>query len=185
MAPDGEQLLGLGVEDGADALAADLEDAIGGARGVDDLRPIGVEVDHRLFEVDVLARVHGVDGSLLVPVIGRGDEDGVDVLAGEDLAVVAGGEEVRAPQLLRVGEAAVVAIGDGDELDAGNLQGEARVALALDAGADQGKLDVVVRRSRRRRCCLGEERVEPSGCGGKSCRFGCGLEKRSAIGHLR
>jgi len=47
-------------------------------------------------------------------VVGGGDEDGVDVLAGEDLAVVAGGEEVGAPQLFGVGEAAVVAVGGGD-----------------------------------------------------------------------
>jgi len=71
-------------------------------------------VDHGFFEVDVLASFDGVDGGLFVPVVGGGDEDGVDVLAGEDLAVVAGGEEVGAPQLFGVGEAAVVAVGGGD-----------------------------------------------------------------------
>ena len=59
---------------------------------------VGVEMDHRLFEVDVFAGLHGIDGSRLVPVVGRRDEDGVDVFAGKDLAVVAGGEDIRAPQ---------------------------------------------------------------------------------------
>src|SRR5690606_19512620 len=36
----GEELLGLGVDDGADALAADLEDAAGLARGFDDAEPL-------------------------------------------------------------------------------------------------------------------------------------------------
>ena len=122
----GKQFLGLGVDDGADALAADLKDAVGGAGGGDDLGTVGVEVDHGLFEVDVFAGVHGVDGGLLVPVVGSGDEDGVDVLAGEDLAVVAGGEEVVAPELFGVGEAAVVAVGYGDEFDSGDLERGAR-----------------------------------------------------------
>ena len=101
-------------------------------------------MDHGLLAVDILAGVHGVDGGLLVPVVGGGDEDGVDVLAGEDLAVVAGGEEVVAVDLFHVGEAAVVAVGDGDELDAGDLHGPAGVALALDAGTDESEVDVVV-----------------------------------------
>ncbi len=99
MAAGGEEFFGLGVDDGADTLAADLEDAVGGAGGVDDLRAVGVDVDHRLFEVDVFAGMHGVDGCLFVPVVGCGDEDGVDVFAGEDLAVVAGGEEAFAEVL--------------------------------------------------------------------------------------
>ena len=168
----GEELLGLGVDDGADALAADLKDAVGGAGGVDDLGAVGVDVDHGLFEVDVLAGVHGVDGGLLVPVVGRGDDDGVDVFAGEDLVVVAGGEDVVAPELFGAGEAAVVAVGDGDELDAGNAEGGGGVALALDAGADERELDVVVGR-----CLGGCEGLEVRGCS----REGGGLEKRAAI----
>ena len=87
-----QEFFGLGVDDGADALAADLKNAVGGTGGRDDLGAVGVDVDHGLFEVDVFAGVHGVDGGLLVPVVGCGDNDGVDVFAGEDLFVVAGGE---------------------------------------------------------------------------------------------
>ena len=79
-----------------------------------------------------------------MPVVGGADDDGVDVFAGEDLVVVAGGEDVVAPELLAVREAAVVAVGHGDQLDAGNLHGESGVTLALAAGADERDLDVIV-----------------------------------------
>jgi len=179
------ELFGFQVEDGADALAADLEDAVGGADGVDDFGAVGVDVDHGFFEVDVLAGFEGVDGGLFVPVVGGGDEDGVDVLAGEDLAVVAGGEEVGAPELFGVGEAAVVAVGGGDQLDAGNLQGEFGVALALNAGADEGELDVVVGGARRGGGGLGEERMDAAGGSGDGGGLYGGLEEVSAIKHGR
>src|SRR5262249_40300534 len=38
--------------------------------------------------VDVLAGLHGVNADLGVPVVGRADDDGVDVAAVEQLAVV-------------------------------------------------------------------------------------------------
>ncbi len=55
---------------------------------------------HRLLEVDGLAGLQGGDGVLLVEEVRRGDEDGVDVLAREQLAVVGGDEGVRAVLLL-------------------------------------------------------------------------------------
>ena len=146
----GEEFFGFGVDDGRDSLAADLEDAVGGFRGGDDFGAVGVDVDHGLFEVDVFAGAHGVDGGLFVPVVGGGDDDGVDVFAGEDLAVVAGGEEVhivgcaQAPEFLGMGEAAVVAVGYGYEFYAGNAEGGGGISLTLDAGADEGELDVVI-----------------------------------------
>ena len=111
---------------------------------LDHLRAVLVEVDHRLFAVDVLAGLHGVDRGLLVPVVGGADDDGVDVLAGQDLVVVAGGEDVVAPEFLGAREAAVVAVGDGHQLDAGHLDGGLGVELPLAAGADESDLDVVV-----------------------------------------
>ena len=172
----GEELFCLGVDDGADALAADLDDAVGGVSGCDDLGAVRVDVDHGLFEVDVFACAHGVDGGLLVPMVGCGDDDGVDVFAGEDLAVVAGGEEIvprrAAPELFGAGEAAVVAVGYGYEFDAWDAERGGGVALALDACADESELDVIVRR-----CLGGSEGLKPGGCG---CESG-GLEKGTAI----
>ena len=82
----------------------------------------------RLLAVDVLALAHGVDGDQGVPVVGRGDDDGVDVLAVEQLAEVLVGfdftyrflEAVAGLLDLVHGPVAVAAIhvADGDVLDA-------------------------------------------------------------------
>ena len=48
-------------------------------------------VGQRLLAIDVLAGLAGQDGDDRVPVVGRGDDDRVDVLAIEDLAEVAVG----------------------------------------------------------------------------------------------
>ena len=111
-------------------------------------------MDHRLLAVDVLAGLHGVDGGLLVPVVGRGDDDGVNVFARQDLAVVAGGEDVLPPELLAVLESSVVAVGNRDQFHAWNLNGSVGIELALDACADQGDLDVVTGRHRSGRASL-------------------------------
>ena len=78
-------------------------------------------MNHGLFQVDVLAGLHGIYGGALMPMVGGGDEDGIDVFARKDFAVVAGGKKIRTPQLFGVREAAVIAVCDGDQLDAGNL----------------------------------------------------------------
>ncbi len=105
-------------------------------------------MNHRLFEIDILASLHRIDCSLLVPMVRRGDQDGIDVVPGKDLTVIASREEIGAPQLFGVGKAAIVAVGHGDQLHAGNLQRGASVPLALDAGADQCELDDVIGRFR-------------------------------------
>ena len=52
----GEEFFGLGVDDGADALAADLKDAVGGVGGVDDLGAVGVERGSSAFRGRRLCR---------------------------------------------------------------------------------------------------------------------------------
>src|SRR5207253_4913295 len=132
-----DQVLRLLVQHRADALAADLENALRLLRCRDDFRPVLVYVDHGLLEIDVFAGVHGVDGRLLVPVVGRGDQDRVDVRAGQNLPVVARGEDVVAPELLRVGQAPVVTVRNRHQLHARRLDRSPGVALALPARADQ------------------------------------------------
>ena len=56
---------------------------------LDELAALGDRVGHRLFEVDVLARVRGGDGVGGVPEVGGDDQDAVDVLAGQELAEIA------------------------------------------------------------------------------------------------
>ncbi len=119
--------------------------------------------------------------ALFVPMVRGGDEDGVDVFAGENFAVVAGGEDVGAPEFFRMGESAVIAIGDGDEFHAGHLKRGASVALALNARADEGELDQIVWRARWSCGGLCEEGMQlgdsnSSGCGLESC-----LEERPAV----
>ncbi len=126
--------------------------------------------------------MEGVDGGLFVPVVGGGDEDGIDVFAREDFGVVAGGEEVGAPEFAGVGEAAVVAVGDGDELDAGDLEGDAGVILALDAGADEGELDLVVGGAWGGGRILREEGMEARSRGSDGGGLDGGLEEGSARG---
>src|SRR5690606_24921217 len=76
----GEQLLCFGVDDGADPLTADLQHATGFLLDLDYLMALRHLLDHRLLEVDVLARVHGVDRYAGMPVVGYGDDDRVHVL---------------------------------------------------------------------------------------------------------
>ena len=86
---------------------------------LDHLGPFGMGVDHRLLAVHVLAGFHGIDGNLLVPVIGRANDHRVNIFARQDFLVVARGENVVAPELLAVLETAVVTVGDRDELHPG------------------------------------------------------------------
>src|SRR5580693_5108911 len=50
-----EQFFRLRINDRAHALASDLENPVRGAGGFDHLRPISVEMNHRLFAIDILA----------------------------------------------------------------------------------------------------------------------------------
>ncbi len=62
-------------------LRADLHDALMLVLRIDDRFSFGQIVRQRFFDVHVLARGAGVDRHGHVPVIRRGDEHGVDVLA--------------------------------------------------------------------------------------------------------
>lgn len=132
------------VKNVADALAADLEDLAGGLLGGDDLVAIGGVLDHGLLTIDVLASLEGVNSLGAVPVVGRGDDDGVDVGAGQEFAVVAGGEDLLAESLFCVGEAAFVNVGDSDEFDAGYGGDGLDVSEAHVAHADAADTDLVI-----------------------------------------
>ena len=96
---------------------------------------------HGLLAVDVLAGVQRVDGDARVPVVGRGDDHGVDVLARQHLAIVARGEEVVAADFLGARQAAVVDVADGHQFDAGEGQRVVGVAGAHAAGADEWRCE--------------------------------------------
>ena len=79
-------------------------------------------VRQRLLDVDVLPRRAGVDGDRRVPVVGRGDQDGVEVLAVEQFLVVGRGERLRVGDLLAGVEVRLVDVADGRDPDVGDLR---------------------------------------------------------------
>ena len=85
-------------------LDADGEDLLGPGLGLGDPPGLVDGVAHRLLAIDVLAGVHRVDGHLGVPVVGRADHDGVDVLGGEDLAIVLGDQRAVVLQAAELGD---------------------------------------------------------------------------------
>src|SRR6266852_3363778 len=144
-----EQFLGLCVNDRAHPLASDLDDPVGRPSGLDYLRPVGIQMDHGLFAIHVLARLHSLDGCLFVPMVGRADNDGVDILTCQDLSVVTGSKDVIAPEFLAVLEPAVVTVRHSYELHARNLHSYLCVSLALNTSPNQRDLNMIVGSKRR------------------------------------
>ena len=70
------------------ALGAVLDDPVVLAGGLDGDPALVDVVAARLLDVDVLAGLAGPDGHQRVPVVGRGDRDGVEVLVVEHAADV-------------------------------------------------------------------------------------------------
>ena len=88
----------------------------------------------RLLHVGVFLRPGSRDGNRHVPVVGRGDDHGVDIAAGQQLAEIAVG---LALDHSRVGLAAVfVGVGDGHALRALALLEMAKQLAAPVADAD-------------------------------------------------
>src|SRR6185436_11943848 len=75
-------------------LAADLQDASRALHRVAQDHALGVRHGERLLQIDVLAGVDRGKGELGMPVIRRADDHRVDVLAPEQLAVVAEGADL-------------------------------------------------------------------------------------------
>ncbi len=143
----GKQFLRFGIDHRADPLASDLDDPVGRARSLDHLWAVGIQMDHGLLAINILAGLHGVHGHLLVPVVGRANDHGVDVFSLQNLGVIAGGKNIVTPEFLAVGEPAIVAIRNCNELHSGNLQGDTSITLALPSGADQCDLNMIVCRN--------------------------------------
>ena len=69
-------------------LSAGLKDSAPAAHGLDDA-PALVNVERNgLFAIDIFARFDGIDAHEGMPVIGRGDHDGVDVIARQQFPVI-------------------------------------------------------------------------------------------------
>src|SRR4029078_3500641 len=100
-------------------------------------------VGHRLLDVDVLAGLHRLDGHLLVPVVRRGHDHGVDVLAGADVLVVRVDLRLAARAGPGALQSAGVAIRQRGYLYPGDPLRRLEQFLAPRAAADQAESDTV------------------------------------------
>ena len=129
----------------------------------------------RLLDVDILAGAAGVDGHQRVPVVGRGDGDGVDGLVFEQLAVIRVDRGLLLGDLLDVGRRGVqyllVDIAERHQLDVGLAGDLFDVVFATAAQADGGNPDGVVRAAKN--------------SGGGGCRGRGGDEKVSSVHKFR
>ena len=146
--------LRLDVDPAGALLQADLADAPVDARGLHHHGRLVAGAAHGLLDVDVLAGVHGIDGVILVPVVGRADQDGVHFLQLEEFPVIAEGLGV-GRLLLRLVDVDRVDVAQRAHLQVGVLLEQAHDVGAAVAGADDAEPDAVVRaeNSRIRECC--------------------------------
>ena len=101
---------------------------------------------HRLLAIDVLARVEGRNGDVVVPMVGGNHEDGIHVRPGQNFAVVAGGEQgfVLAKRILSVFEPTRIQIGAGYQFNIGVTQGGLRIEVTLNTHANGGNANFIV-----------------------------------------
>ncbi len=117
----------------------------------------------RLLDVDIGAGLDCLDHRQRMPVVGRRDEDDVEVLLREHLAVVAVGARGLFRRLARgdlgggIGEHAGIDVTERDHLDGRDLQQPEQVAFAVPPRADQsdplprrGLREAVTRKGRQR-----------------------------------
>ena len=130
-------------------LGAHLDELAGLVAGGDDHGAFGGVVAAGLLDVDVLAGLYAGDGHGGVPVVGRGDGDGVDIVGGEDLAeVLLGLWSVAQVFLGAVGVLLedvaldITDVGDLCVFSVGLEGGEMGVGAAVEA--DDGEVDAVV-----------------------------------------
>src|ERR1700722_3157056 len=138
-----ESFAGFQIDRAGALLHADLADTIVYARGAYDVRPFLAQTGQGLLDVDVFTGVQSVYGDGFVPMVGGGDEDGIEIFRFNQTAMV--GE---APGAWRIGESLLHAIAediaDGPQVDlVGLLKDGGDVAAAL-AGSDEPELHALV-----------------------------------------
>ena len=124
-------------------LRAALQNLLAGADGAGESGAFFEGVSDGLFQVDVFAGGQGIGCHAHVPVVGRGDEDGIDLLL-EHLAVVqvGGGQSVGA--LLDGIAVRRIDVADGDDLVRTGFIGGIEQATHPAAGADDSDANGVV-----------------------------------------
>ena len=131
------------------ALCAHLDALVVLFLGFDEESAFGRVVAAGLFDVDVLAGAEAIDGERRVPMVGRRDGDGVDVLGGEHLAeVFVGFGGIAQVALQTSGEALeddaidIADMRDAHVILVGFESGEMGVGAAVEA--DDREVDAVI-----------------------------------------
>ncbi len=130
-----------------------LKDDVVFLDGLDDRAALAEGPGERFFAVDVLAPPRGLDAYERMPMVGRGHDDGVDVVAREQFAVVVvGGAVLVAVVLVHeplvFGQLLVVDVAKRDNLRGPVPDGVFHEAAGLPAAADDAHDDAVAGRGR-------------------------------------
>ncbi len=109
---------------------------------------LGDPVRQRLLAVDVLAGLAGQDGRDRVPVVGRGDHDGVDILAVEHLAEIVVGLRLAVGRRLGPPQMRLVHVADRRDPDVRKALEDFEQAGPHAADADEAQHDRLAGRGR-------------------------------------
>ena len=129
---------------GRTLLRAGLHDPIVSPCGLDHRPAFRHVVSQGLFDVHVLPRLTGEHGGNRMPVVGRGDQQRVDVVAVEHAAEVAVRRDVWAEPRLRPLGLRQVNVADGHNLDVGRLAEASSDKRPSPAAPDPADADPLV-----------------------------------------
>lgn len=138
----------LGPSAAGAALRAVLDDAVVFAGGFNALAAFKDVVAAGLLDVDVFAGLASPDGDEGVPVVGRGNGDGVDGVVFQELADVGVGGDFGGVVFFQLIDSAandvVVNVAESGDADAGNAPESVDVGASAPVDADDGDSDVFV-----------------------------------------
>ena len=148
-------------------LAADLKDAAVAFFCCDHGRCLVQREGHGFFDKNILSGAHGIDRNRRMPVVGRADDNGVDIAAGHDVAVIdiPDGVGVLTFELGQSGFAfGCFHIADSDKVDHRVGLRPTMVTFHDAPATDQGHADAVVCTNRIRSSDVGEKNRAGCGC---------------------
>jgi hypothetical protein len=152
-------------------LRADLDDAFVRARRVQHPFAFAVGMRQRFLDVDILARCARQNRHQRVPMVGRRDDDRVDVGTLQHPPEIGVSRRVVARRRHALVHSLVRHLRDADNLAVGLGLEVEQMALADQADADEADADAIVRADHA-----------PAGCRGRHRGGGESLQKRAAIG---
>ena len=104
-----------------------------------------------LFDIGVLAGIHGVDQHLFVPVVRAANQDGINILAVKNFVIVRVSLGAWAGDFQGFGAGGRVDIADGHELDAGTFLKQLHDVASAMPASQHADANAVVRAQHPRR----------------------------------